>query len=286
MLRAVEKRSSRGAHNPEVPGSNPGSATKTLKQTGMECEPLIRGEFEEIREVLEAVLSGKNADCLKKVTHISHPQDFTVPQVSRHGARDAEFMECGGVKVEATNVCPWCEKPFVKSYAKQQYCSTKCYQKVYQRNKTLSRQRQTSRKIGPRELVTDEIKINCGTCGGLFHPSHAKQAFCSKKCYMIDWRERNRPRKEPRETAPAAITAASPAPGANPAPAPVPAPAPAPTPAPARDPSGHKSKPGSISGRFPIYLDGGKTIVFTSDPSREPEIRERYKPRFAIKDEK
>jgi hypothetical protein len=33
---------------------------------------------------------------------------------------------------------------------------------------------------------------------------------------------------------------------------------------------------GSIKGKFPVVLDGGKTIIFISDKSREKEIIERY----------
>jgi hypothetical protein len=33
---------------------------------------------------------------------------------------------------------------------------------------------------------------------------------------------------------------------------------------------------GSTSGKFPIVLDGGKTIIYISDKSKEAEIRSRY----------
>jgi hypothetical protein len=33
---------------------------------------------------------------------------------------------------------------------------------------------------------------------------------------------------------------------------------------------------GSLAGKFPIVLDGGKTTIFISDLSKEKEIRERY----------
>jgi hypothetical protein len=33
---------------------------------------------------------------------------------------------------------------------------------------------------------------------------------------------------------------------------------------------------GSLTGKFPIVLDGGKTTIFISDLSRETEIREKY----------
>ncbi|HNY02253.1 MAG TPA: hypothetical protein PKG48_06690 [Bacteroidales bacterium] len=37
-----------------------------------------------------------------------------------------------------------------------------------------------------------------------------------------------------------------------------------------------KEKPGSVAERFPVVLDGGKTIVWITDRSKEREIRERY----------
>ena len=33
---------------------------------------------------------------------------------------------------------------------------------------------------------------------------------------------------------------------------------------------------GSVAGLFPIVLDGGKTVIYTSDKSRESEIRLKY----------
>jgi len=33
---------------------------------------------------------------------------------------------------------------------------------------------------------------------------------------------------------------------------------------------------GSLAGKHPIILDGGKTTIFIADLSRESEIRERY----------
>jgi hypothetical protein len=33
---------------------------------------------------------------------------------------------------------------------------------------------------------------------------------------------------------------------------------------------------GSLNGKYPISLDGGKTTIFISDKSKEAETRERY----------
>jgi len=33
---------------------------------------------------------------------------------------------------------------------------------------------------------------------------------------------------------------------------------------------------GSTSDKYPVILDGGRTIIYISDKSREAEIRERY----------
>jgi hypothetical protein len=38
----------------------------------------------------------------------------------------------------------------------------------------------------------------------------------------------------------------------------------------------YKLSSGSVTGKFPIILDGGKTTIFISDLSKEAEIRERY----------
>lgn len=36
---------------------------------------------------------------------------------------------------------------------------------------------------------------------------------------------------------------------------------------------------GSLRGKFPVVLDGGKTTIYISDKSREAEIVERYNSR-------
>jgi hypothetical protein len=33
---------------------------------------------------------------------------------------------------------------------------------------------------------------------------------------------------------------------------------------------------GSLTGKYPIILDGGKTVIFISDKSKEAETRQKY----------
>lgn len=37
---------------------------------------------------------------------------------------------------------------------------------------------------------------------------------------------------------------------------------------------------GSIKGKYPVVIDGGKTTIYISDKSKEAEIIERYKARM------
>ena len=37
---------------------------------------------------------------------------------------------------------------------------------------------------------------------------------------------------------------------------------------------------GSLTGKYPIILDGGRTTIFISDKSKESETRERYELRM------
>jgi hypothetical protein len=37
-----------------------------------------------------------------------------------------------------------------------------------------------------------------------------------------------------------------------------------------------KQQAGSLKGKYPVYLDGGKTVIFISDKSKEKETIERY----------
>jgi len=36
---------------------------------------------------------------------------------------------------------------------------------------------------------------------------------------------------------------------------------------------------GSLTNKYPVILDGGRTIIYISDKSKEAEIRERYEQR-------
>ncbi|MDP1623394.1 MAG: hypothetical protein Q8M08_13760 [Bacteroidales bacterium] len=36
---------------------------------------------------------------------------------------------------------------------------------------------------------------------------------------------------------------------------------------------------GSLAGKYPVILDGGKTTIFISDPSKEAETRKNYENR-------
>jgi hypothetical protein len=38
---------------------------------------------------------------------------------------------------------------------------------------------------------------------------------------------------------------------------------------------------GSVSGLYPVILDGGKTIIYTTDKSKEDEIRMKYASKMA-----
>jgi hypothetical protein len=41
-----------------------------------------------------------------------------------------------------------------------------------------------------------------------------------------------------------------------------------------------KSTTGSVTGMYPVILDGGRTIIYTSDKTREGEIRLKYASRI------
>jgi len=40
-----------------------------------------------------------------------------------------------------------------------------------------------------------------------------------------------------------------------------------------------KASNGSVVNKYPVILDGGRTIIYISDKKREPEIRLRYSSR-------
>jgi hypothetical protein len=40
-----------------------------------------------------------------------------------------------------------------------------------------------------------------------------------------------------------------------------------------------KLSTGSVAGLYPVILDGGRTIIYTTDKSKESEIRSKYEER-------
>jgi hypothetical protein len=40
--------------------------------------------------------------------------------------------------------------------------------------------------------------------------------------------------------------------------------------------SNSKPTPGKITDKYPVILDGGRTIIFVSDKKKEMEVRQRY----------
>lgn len=38
----------------------------------------------------------------------------------------------------------------------------------------------------------------------------------------------------------------------------------------------HKTETGSLTGKYPIILDDGRTIIYINDKSKEDEIRSKY----------
>lgn len=44
--------------------------------------------------------------------------------------------------------------------------------------------------------------------------------------------------------------------------------------------SNSKLLTGSLTGKYPIILDGGRTIIFISDKSKEAETRKKYEMRI------
>ena len=44
-----------------------------------------------------------------------------------------------------------------------------------------------------------------------------------------------------------------------------------------------KLSSGSLYNKYPVILDGGKTVIFISDPSKEAEAREKYEMRKTYK---
>jgi hypothetical protein len=44
-------------------------------------------------------------------------------------------------------------------------------------------------KPAKRQLAPEDLQIHCHTCATLFHPKYTDMQHCSKRCYMIEWRE-------------------------------------------------------------------------------------------------
>lgn len=160
MICAVEQRSARWAHNPEAAGSNPVGATKfTKNKSSMECKLTITGTISDIQQALMLLQGGPPIS--------AEVQTFTPVNYRFDPPSDINLRPMERIDKPVTSK-PW-KKSGKKAFAKKKQKSVE---------------------------MAEPLKLSerlCQTCGKPFIPSRNTSHHCSKKCYMIDWRDRNKP---------------------------------------------------------------------------------------------
>ena len=178
----------------------------------MEVQLIIDGSFDEIQEVFRLLAAGHEPEAiLESFEPIHHPHEpvcqktpppasgimltpmgpmpiVETPPADLFQEKEGE-NQCHDEKVKQSlklenKVCPGCSQPFTPKISFQNYCSSKCYQKKYFSDHNVKKNKPVNNEKEPVDL-----QIHCHQCGTPFHPKKAGMKFCSKRCYMIEWRE-------------------------------------------------------------------------------------------------
>jgi endogenous inhibitor of DNA gyrase (YacG/DUF329 family) len=182
----------------------------------MEMQIIINGTFSEMQEVLRSLSGGHQVQAiLESFEPVHHPHDVEVP------AREIMLTPMGPMPIVQVTAqpepvmdplpepvpidgrieykhCMTCGTQYVPVPKQiKPFCSKSCYMKDwYDRHNQKPVVDQPTPIELPSEAIQAEIEPtpevsqkHCHQCGALFTPKHGDSNFCSKRCYMIEWRE-------------------------------------------------------------------------------------------------
>jgi hypothetical protein len=154
----------------------------------MECKLTITGSFADIQQALALLQGGKPVETeVQTFTPENYrhdpPADYTLKAID---LKRQEIMANGAaLNLDAV------QNPDLPVEPMQRI------EKVNKRGPKPKREMERGNVIA--EIANDNVgkeqQIHCQTCGFLFHPKRDRVRHCSKRCYMIEWRERNKPSK-------------------------------------------------------------------------------------------
>lgn len=126
----------------------------------MECKITITGSFAEIQQALYMLTDGAHIDFAQECFNPEiHPPEISFSRDQENDKAPMPAME----RIEKVN------------------------------------KRGRKKKVVAQPVTTEEPKaageVHCHTCGTLFVPRRPSVKHCSKRCYMIEWREKNTPAK-------------------------------------------------------------------------------------------
>ena len=121
----------------------------------------ITGSLEDMHNAIEALKRAPFSEVLRRVTHVSHPQDFQNPT-----------FEQGET---------------VGEYNLEDHVAIRPMERIIKPSKM------SKSKVDP--VLTEKKQIHCHTCGELFTPKRKNSITCSKSCYMVHRFEIHKPKK-------------------------------------------------------------------------------------------
>jgi hypothetical protein len=168
----------------------------------MEVQLTIRGSYGEVTELIRNINKGLHIEGFPGAFEpVHHPHEEPSFSRDREDDRDPAYYEASPVLKGTPPPAPSPEVEGEVLTIRRKYARTEDERKKGKRQK--------AKVNGKREHSAEGLQIHCHTCGKLFHPRYADTVHCDKACYMVEWRETHKAKKEEKpvgcNTAPLAV---------------------------------------------------------------------------------
>ena len=157
----------------------------------MEVQFIIKGTYGEVAEFAQTIYEGLGAKgACGKMEHVYDPHPEPPFSRGREDEREPAYYEASHVLKCTPPPAPSPEVEGVVLRVRRKYARTE------DERQNSKGKKQSSKVNGKREHSPEDLQIHCHTCGKLFHPRYADTVHCDKACYMVEWRETHKAKKE------------------------------------------------------------------------------------------
>jgi hypothetical protein len=171
----------------------------------MEVQFIIKGTYGEVAEFAQTIYEGLGArGACGKMEHVYDPHPEPSFSRGREDDREPAYYEDEHHLPELNDAPTPAPSPEVEGEVLTVVNKATGKPIQLQRKKTkfngaklnVNMDAGKNRTTGKREHAPDDLQIHCHTCGKLFHPRYADMVHCGKACYMVEWRETHKSKKE------------------------------------------------------------------------------------------